>query len=340
MLEQLKRFGFVIFILCAALSAQIAFGAESDSDVELHRTKAQKFIDAKDWASAEGEAKAIVEAKPQEADGWLMYGIIEQRLEHNDDAISAYHKYLDLNPPKEKADAVRGKLADLEIRSTKQQNEVKAEHEETYGPRSSGIFFAYAPVYNPSTSSVLGGDVSSNIQFGIEINRVIAGLQYDSGNIPKLLAPNSSDVYIAAGPASLKTYILFFEFNPILTEPFKDSTGPFSFYIPIHLGAFVNSIGIDKGVAAGTYSNLGMELASGIGAEWYSRSPFKLGATALYHYGWGMSGFTNSSSTSQKELENTSGTVPYGGNVGFEFKLTVTYLFGHAKTLAEKAGVD
>ena len=342
MFSQLKSSAFVFVFLTATFLAPIVLAAESDSETELHRIKAQQYIEVKDWASAETESKAVIEAKSQDMDSWLMYGIIEQRLEHNEEAIKAFHKYLDLNPPQEKADVVRGKLAVLEIRSAKQQNEVKAEHEETYGPRSSGIFFAYAPSYNPSTSSVLGGDVGSNIQFGFEFNRVIVGLQTDSGNIPSLLAPDASNTYVAAGPASLSTYILFFEFNPILTEPFKGSTGPFSFYIPIHIGVFENNVSIASGPANGTYSNMGMELASGIGVEWYSRSPFKLGATALYHQGWGMSGLTNGSSTASNPLplENKSGTVAYGGNVGLEFKLTLTYLFGYEKTLAEKAGAN
>src|SRR6185312_7297253 len=107
----------------------------------------------------------------------------------------------------------------------------------------------------------------------------------------------------AAGPATLKTYIFFFELNPILTEPFKDSTGAFSFYIPIHMGVFENSVNVPSGVNSGTYSNFGMELASGLGVEWYSRSPFKIGATALYHYGWGFGGLTNSSASTQNALE-------------------------------------
>src|SRR6185312_2824299 len=84
-----------IFAFC-----QIARAAGSDSEIELHRSKAERLIEAKDWGSAEKEAKAIVDTNAQDMDGWLMYGIIEQRLEHNDEAISAYHKYLDLNPPK------------------------------------------------------------------------------------------------------------------------------------------------------------------------------------------------------------------------------------------------
>jgi|GEM_PF-2569565 len=343
MFRQLRGFGFVFIFLATVMTVitpSFVQAAESDSEIELHKTKAQKLIDAKDWTAAEEETKTIIDAKPQDMDGWLMYGIVEQRLEHNDEAIKAYHKYLDLNPPQKKADVIRNKLADLEIRSTQQKHEVEIEHEETYGPRSSGIFFAYAPVYNPSTSSVLGGNVKSNIQLGGEVNRVVFGLQYDSGTIPSLLAPNSSGTYIAAGPATLTTYILFFEYNPILTEPFKGSTGPFSFYIPIHMGFFNNSVNISSGAASGTYSNFGLELATGLGVEWYSRSPFKFGATALYHQGWGFSALVNSSGNSQNGLESQSGTVAYGGNVGFEFKLTMTYLFGHEKTLAEKAGAN
>src|SRR6185312_3685964 len=157
MFSKLRFSGFVAILLGSVIFSGLVHAAESDTEIELHRTKAQKFIAAKDWASAEAESKAIVDAKTDDMDGWLMYVIVEQRLEHNEEAIKAYHKYLDLNPPKEKADAVRGKLADLEIRSSKQQHEADVQHQEMYGPRSPGVFFAYAPVYNPSTSSVLGG---------------------------------------------------------------------------------------------------------------------------------------------------------------------------------------
>ena len=328
---------FSQLVAFALLSSALALPVHAaDNDVELHRAKAQQYISAKDWSSAEGEAKAIVKDSPQDMDGWLMYGIIEQRLEHNDEAIQAYHKYLDLNPPADKAQAVREKLAKLEVRSAQQKHEEDVQNEEMYGPRSTGIFLSYAPIYNPSTSSVLGGNVHSNYQLGFEVHRFIVGLQYDSGTVPSLLAPNSAGQYVASGPATLKTYILFFELNPILTEPFKDSTGPFSIYVPIHIGAFDNSVNVGSGAGSGTYSNFGLEVATGLGVEWYSRSPFKLGATALYHQGWGMSGLSNGSNN----LENNSGTVAYGGNVGFELKFTVAYLFGFEKTLAEKAGAN
>jgi len=332
------KFMVAIFLSLAMFSTPARAG-ESDDDVELHRAKAQKLMAAKDWGAAEAESKRVTELKPQDLDGWLMYGIIEQRLEHFDEALSAFHKYLDLNPPADKAETVRGKVADLEIRATKQKQEVVATHEEMYGPRSPGAFVAFAPIYDPSTSSVLGGNVRDNFQIGFEYRRLIMGLQYDSGTIPSLLAPNSSGTYVAAGPGTLKTYIMFFEFNPILTEPFRGATGPFSIFIPVHLGVFDNSVNISSGSGAGTYGNFGTEIASGLGAEWYSRSPFKVGATAMYHVGWGFSGLEGSGS-SQSPLESDSGTVAYGGNVGFELKLSFTYLFGYEKTLAEKAGVQ
>ena len=83
-----------------------------------------------------------------------------------------------------------------------------------------------------------------------------------------------------------------------------------------------------------------MELASGVGVEWYSRSPFKFGLTALYHQGFGITPLADNSGTQTAGIENTDGTVAGGGNVGFEVKLTFTYLFGHKKSLAEKAGAQ
>src|SRR5437764_545084 len=44
----------------------------SANDFELHRLKAQKYIETKDWKSAEGEAKGMTEADSANLDGWLM----------------------------------------------------------------------------------------------------------------------------------------------------------------------------------------------------------------------------------------------------------------------------
>jgi hypothetical protein len=142
--------------------------------VEIHRIKAQKLIDAKDWASAEPEAKAVIDANPKDADAWLMYGIVEQRLQHDSEAAHAYRTYLGLNPPEDKAAAVRSRLAEVEIRADKDQKKTATENEERYGSNSPGVFFTFAPVYHPSTSSVLNGTVSSNIQGGFQFNHVLS----------------------------------------------------------------------------------------------------------------------------------------------------------------------
>jgi hypothetical protein len=133
----------------------------------------------------------------------------------------------------------------------------------------------------------------------------------------------------------LTTWDLYFEFNFLLSEPYT-STGPFSFYIPLHFGAFTNSLKPDSG--SGTYSNFGCEAATGIGVQWFNRSPIAIGLTGLYHSGIGFADLADSSSSSTDGIQNLSGDPVHGGNAGFEVRLTFTYLFGYEKTLAEKAG--
>lgn len=328
-----KYFWTVIFLFIPVLVQA------TDNDFELHRLKAQKYIESKDWKSAEEEAKAMTEAASQNLDGWLMYGIVEQRLEKNESAAEAYHKYLDLNPPADKADAVRVRLADVETRHEKVKKEISAENQERYGTRSNGLYMAFAPFYKPSTSNVTGGDVSSNYQFGGQFQRMIVGIMYDNGNVTEfkaLPATGTSTVYQKVGPAKLTTWDLYFEFNLNLTEPFT-TTGPFSFYVPLHFGMFTNSLKLNDGTR--NFTNFGMEGASGIGVQWFNRSPITLSLAGLYHWGVGIGDLTDNSGTSDQGIQNSSGDPVHGGNVGPEVRLTLTYLFGYEKSVAEKAGV-
>jgi hypothetical protein len=315
-----------------------AYGFAAENDFELHRLKAQKYIETKDWKSAETEARAMTEADSTNPDGWLMYGIIEQRLEKNDDAAKAYHKYLDLNPPAEKAEAVRSRLAEVETRSEKVKQEVSAENQERYGSRSNGLYIAYAPLYKPSTSEVTGGDVHSAYHLGGQFNRMGVGIMTDSGTVKEfkaLPATGNSTVYQKVGPAKLTTWDLYFEFNINLTEPYT-STGQFSFFVPLHMGVFTNSLKLNDG--SRTFSNFGMEGASGLGVQWFNRSPITLSLTGLYHWGVGFGDLADTSGTSTNGIQNSAGSPVHGGNVGPELRITLTYLLGYEKSVAEKAG--
>ena len=328
----------ILFLSLFFLLTSAAFA--SDDSFEMHQLKTQKYVEMKDWPGAEGEAKAMTSMDPKNLDGWLMLGIVEQRLEKNDEAASAYKKYLDLNPSADKAETVRKKLAEVEIRDEKAKKEEKAEAQERYGLRSNGLYLAFAPLYKPSTSTVMSGDVSNNYQLGFQFLRMNVGLMYDSGNVSQFKAPKTvgnNTVYSTVGPATLSTYDFYFEFNYILTEPFA-STGPFSIYIPVHFGAFENNLKLSDG--SESFSNLGCEGALGLGAQWYNRSPIALGLTALYHQGASFADLSDSSGTSTQGIQTTSGDPVHGGNVGFEIRLTMTYLFGYEKTLAEKAGAQ
>jgi len=326
-----------ITLLCITLAS---FAFADDNSFELHRIKAQKLIEKKDWSSAEGEAKAMTEADAKSLEGWLMYGVVEQRLEKNEEASKAYRRYLELNPPAEKATAVRQRLAEVELRSEKVEKETSKQNQERYGSRSDGAYIAFAPLYHPSTSSVMSGDVSNNFQFGVQLQHLNIGLMYDSGTIPAFLAAPSgasgaAAIYRTLGPASLKTYTLYLEYNIMLTEPFV-STGPFAIFIPIHGGVFTNKLALTDGTR--NFSNLGAEAAAGLGVQWYNRSPLSLGLTALYHWGVGITDLEEDSNS--QGIQNVAGQPVHGGNVGFEIRFTLTFLFGYEKSLAEKAGAQ
>ncbi len=323
---------FVVFIL---LFASPLVHADTN-DVEVMRLKAQQFIAAKDWSSAESEAKAITDADPKNLDGWLMYGIVEQRLEKNDSAAVAYKHYLALNPPEDKAAAVRQRLAEVEVREQKSDEKKLTKSQEHYGLKSNGVFFAFAPIYQPSTSTVLNGNVNSNYQFGLQLQQMNIGIMYDGGSVSQMRVPTGGSSYKIGGPANLSTWTMYLEYNYILTAPFT-TMGPFSIYIPAHLGFFENSLRLSDG--SNSFSNIGAEVATGIGTQWYSRTPIVIGLSALYHQGVGFENLTSGSNTTEG-VENTSGTIAHGGNVGPEIRLTFTYLFEHTKTLAEKAGIQ
>ena len=323
---------FAIFIL---LFVSPLVHADAN-DVELMRLKAQKFIAAKDWASAESEARAMTVADPKNPDGWLMYGIVEQRLEKNDSAATAYQNYLDLNPPKDKAEAVRQRLAEVEVRAQRTVQKKIKKSQERYGLKSNGVYFAFAPIYQPSTSTVLNGNVNSNYQLGLQIQQINFGVMYDGGSVGQMRVPTGGSSYKIGGPANLSTWTFYLEYNYVLTDPFT-TMGPFSLYIPAHLGFFDNSLRMSDG--SNTFSNMGAEVASGIGVQWYSRTPIVIGLSALYHQGVGFENLTSGSNVTEG-VENTSGTIAHGGNVGPEIRLTFIYLFEHTKTLAEKAGVQ
>ncbi len=310
------------------------FACAHADDFEMMRLKAQDFIVAKDWSAAEHEAKAMTKADPANPDGWLMYGIVEQRLEKNESAANAYKKYLDLHPPSDKAEAVRQRLAQVEVRAERARQKETTKKQQRYGLRSNGVYFAFAPIYEPSTSTVLSGNVNSNYQLGLQLQQINLGVMYDGGSVSQLRVPAGGSSYKTAGPANLATWTFYAEYNYILTNPFT-TTGPFSIYIPAHLGFFTNTLRLSDG--SNSYSNMGAEVGTGIGVQWYSRTPLAIGMAALYHQGVGFENLTSSTNTSQG-VENMSGVLAHGGNVGPEIRLIFTYLFGYEKSLAEKAG--
>jgi hypothetical protein len=310
-----------------------------DNEVEIHRLKAQKLIDAKDWSSAEPEAKAIVDANSQDSDGWLMYGIVEQRLQHDAEAAKAYRTYLGLNPPEDKAAAVRSRLAEVEIRADKDQKRTSVENEERYGSNSPGIFFTFSPVYHPSTSSVLNGTVSNNFQGGFQFNHLLIGGLYSTGTIPSLRAPTEGQpapaTFTTVGPATLKILETYIDYNIPVTDSFE-KTGPFSLFIPVHMGIYFNSMNLNNSTRS--FGNISGDFAAGVGVEWFNRTPFTIGVSGLFHYGLPFTGIEEDSQS--QAIQTMAGDDVTGGNSCFEFRITLKYLFGYEKTAAEKAGAQ
>jgi hypothetical protein len=322
-----------LFLVLAGVFSSSAGATENE--LELHRLKAQKSIDAKDWSTAETEAKAVVDSAPQDLDGWLMYGIVEQRLEHNDEASRAYRKYLDLNPPADKAAAVRDRLATVELRSQKSTREESTSNEEKYGPEAFGIYFAFSPVYDPSTASKLDSSLKTNFQLGVEFSHLLVGGSYSSGSVTHFLAPQegqANPTYTSVGPATLKIWEFYLEYDIPLNQPFG-SLGPFVFSIPIHLGGYITSLPLNDG--SRTFGNMALDGAFGVQAQYFTRTPFVVSAAALWHSGLYLTQVEEDSLS--QPIKDTAGDQVTGGNAGFEFRLTVSFLFPHEKTVAEKA---
>lgn len=304
---------------------------ESPAQAEVYRNKARVLIDQKDWNGAAVEIRQATQYNPKDADAWLILGTVAMRLEANTEARDAFNKYLALNPPDDKAAAVRQRLAELEVRLDKQkkieEDEAKAaakKKADRFGPRGSGFFVASSPSYKPniSTDDDLNSTMSGAYEFGFRVSLVDVGLRLGSGTVARVTVNNDKNAFLRTetnGKHSM--WELFTNINIPVNEPEEGKAG-LQFLIPIHVGLYMNNIAF----TAKTYWNMGATLGSGGQLRYYTGSHLVFDVMALYSLALPMTAIQNNDALIET-VYNAKGNKAEGSLTGFELKAGLTILF-------------
>ena len=318
------------FFVLLMLGTQ-AFALDKKQEAAIHREKALKWVEAKDWESARKEADKAADLDPDTADNWLILGTVEQRLEHKTEAVEAFRKYLSMNPPEEKAKEVRQRIADLEVAKESQAKTEDAEAgQKAVDMSSPGFGFWYSPKH-----TVAGGDddlkseITTSFGTGLTSPNFTAGFRYASGTIPAAMLRRKGQPDTIVTNLSHKIYELEFAYTPIVINPYT-SLGPVSIGIPIYFG--MPLFNVEGGGASVT--GMGYEAATGVSARWHTRAGIVPEFIALYHIG---SVQLMSLHTDKDEnFRLVSGAEAPNSFRGFEFRIALNFwLWG--KTDAERA---
>lgn len=266
------------------------------------------------------EAKRATELDPENAEGWLFLGTTEQRLEHPVEALSAFRKYLSLNPPADKAAAVRSRIAEMEVAADKKTKSDETAKTARYGKRGKGPILGFSPLYKPNVSvpTQLGHGISSGLIAGWRMDDMGSLIfRYSSGLVPALDIPSGSTTINATNlPAKLFSFGL--DINITLNDPFE-KLGGFQFFIPVSLSIFANWITHSSGLL----TNIGGDLGSGAGVRYYTGTFIVVDAVFLYHLSLPL---MNISSGSNSATNPTTGLNIHGGVNGPELRFSVTFL--------------
>ena len=320
-----------------ALAAEPGAGPEGPEAAEVHRAKARILIEQKDWSTAAEEIRQSTKLDPSSAEGWLVLGTVTMRLERNVEALDAFKTYLTLDPPADKAAAVKRRILELELRLDKEKR-AKAEADaakaaaeqaatkkeaERYGPLGNGLFLAYSPLYKPkvSTSGDLGSSVSSSFDVGFRIHLVDFGLRYASGKVGRITAID--DKKVTSGPylgGSHTLYELFGRIYFALNDVPLGKAG-FQALIPLHLGLFVNNVKFNT-----TYWNAGLDAGTGLQLRFYTGTHVSFDLSGLYCFSLPINPIRNNDARFIYAL-NSSGAKIAGKIDGFDLRVGATILF-------------
>jgi tetratricopeptide (TPR) repeat protein len=334
--------GAVYAVLFSVLIAGAVHAAETTTPVaaevsvdpaksEIHRNKARLLIEEKNWQQALVEIRQATQLNPKAADAWLIQGTVAMRLEENAEALDAFNKYLALNPPVDKATAVRQRIAEVELRLDKQKAEANAKAEaaaeeraKRVGPGGSGIYFAISPTYKPgiTSSDDLGSSMDKSFDFGFRFGFVDWGFKFGSGDIPGIIVRKEKDNSLVGTYTKGKhnLYEMYFRFGIPLSEPQAGQAGH-SFLIPIHMGMFMNNAKFNK-----TYGNIGFDFGSGLQYRYYTGSSFVFDVSALYYLGLPFWKIQNADSEILA-VYNLNGDRAKGSMSGSELRAGITLLF-------------
>ena len=313
--------------------------ADAKGEAEIHLTKSKKLAAQKLWQEARDEAAAATVLDPANADAWLVLGTSEQRLDHEEEAIQAFRAYLDRKPPEDKAAAVRARVAELELGRDQRQKAAEEASRAQYGTSTPGFGFGYSPVLDVklrSDAEALKSSISSSFDVQFGPGWFALGFRYGSGTTPSLIAHNETtstttkvmtvtDTLVTDAPH--KFYEMYLSSAIPLNEPYG-KLGLFQVFVPIVLGLPWNTVS----AAGKSYSNMGLDLATGLGVRLYTKSFFSANLTGLYHF------VSVASGLSSKDQKNTTAAsyvnvlqTAHKANLrtefaGFELRLGVTIL--------------
>lgn len=289
------------------------------AEAEVARKKAKTYAGEKDWKSARDEAERATWLDPQNADGWLILGTAEQRLDHPAAARDAFRKYLTFSPPEEKSAAVKTRLAQAEVAADQSERTEREAKQVKYGTDAQGFLLGFAPLYKPriAGSEELNRRSSTALLLGYRMNQASQFLlRYQDGTIPNF----SSSAPTTSVDAGVKLVAFEWEYGFVLNEPFEKFNG-FQFFVPLSVQLFTNWVNGTPNV----YMNFGFSFGTGVGVRYYTRSPVILDAVFVYHVAAPLADM-ESQSANDKAL-SPSGTPVKGDATGPEFRLTATIVW-------------
>lgn len=304
---------------------------------ELHVKKARILIEQKDWATAAEESRQATQLNPNSADAWLIHGTVTMRLEKNIEAKEAFTQFLALNPPADKAKAVKQRLVELEVRLDKEkktesetaraklaaeQAAAKAQAER-YGPQGSGFIVGFSPVYKPQigTTSDLNSTVSSSFDFGFRVQMIDFGLRYAKGTVDHITVKDDKNGVLGSFVNGKHTLWDFYVSPYIPLNDVALGKAGFQFLIPVHFNMYMNNAVFDK-----TYWNMGLGLGSGCQVRYYTGSLIAFDLTGLYDFTFPVTPIQNNDAAI-KSAYNAKGDKIAGKLDGFEVRAGIAILF-------------
>ncbi|MEK7357531.1 MAG: hypothetical protein AAB250_13850, partial [Bdellovibrionota bacterium] len=288
-----------------------------------HQRLARQFVDAKSWVKALAEAKLATAAAPTvpaNRDSWLILAATEDRLGHLSEAKNAYAKYLSLSPAVEKRPLVQQRLTELETK-------LDRDHRYKWGTRSAGLILGYSPSFQATSTTEIKGDMSTAMDLGLRFDRFQFGFKKAVGKAgafraPTTTAANPPYAAVAAGARHVIEEVYIQTNFDLTSEPERKSI---VWSIPLYMAGVANSIRTES-TPEKHYVNFGMDIASGISANLYTKSAFSFDITALYHLGIP---FGEMASNEEKApIKTTAGETISGSTTAFEVRLGLKILFG------------